>query len=62
LVISDWSDKMRLNYISTPNLALKRKLAEYKVYNLDEFRTSCLNYKTEENIIMPEKMQLHFLL
>ena len=50
---------MRLNYISTPNLALKRKLAEYiKVYNLDEFRSSCLNYKTEEkceNIYLPDK-------
>jgi hypothetical protein len=59
LVIGDWSDKMKLNYISTPNLALKRKLAEYmKVYNLDEFRTSCLNYKTEEkceNIYLPDK-------
>jgi len=59
LVMGDWSDKMKLNYISTPNLALKRKLAEYmKVYNLDEFRTSCLNYKTEEkceNIYLPDK-------
>ena len=37
------------NFISTPNLRLKKKLAEQmKVYNLDEFRTSKLNYKTEE--------------
>ena len=53
------TSKMKLNYISTPNLTLKRKLAEYmKVYNLDEFRTSCLNYKTEEkceNIYLPDK-------
>lgn len=35
--------------MSTPNIGLKRKLAEYiTVYNLDEFRTSCLNYKTEK--------------
>ena len=30
----------------------------YTVYNLDEFRTSCLNYKTEEkceNIYLPDK-------
>jgi hypothetical protein len=39
----------RIKYISTPNLGLKRKLNEYlTIYNLDEFRTSCLNYKTEE--------------
>jgi len=37
------------NFISTPNITLKRKLRErFKVYNIDEFRTSCLNYKTEE--------------
>jgi hypothetical protein len=37
------------NFISTPNLTLKRKLKEtFKVYNIDEFRTSCLSYKTEE--------------
>jgi hypothetical protein len=28
---------------------LKRKLQEtFRVYNIDEFRTSCLSYKTEE--------------
>ena len=37
------------NYISTPNLRLKRKLSEkFKVFNIDEFRTSCLHNKTEE--------------
>ena len=37
------------NFISTQNLRLKRKLQEtFKVYNIDEFRTSCLSYKTEE--------------
>ena len=37
------------NFISTPNLTLKRKLRErFTVYNIDEFRTSCINYKTEE--------------
>ena len=49
----------KLKYISTPNLGLKRKLAEYfKVYNIDEFRSSCLNYKTEEkseNLYLPDK-------
>ena len=51
--MGDYSDKNCANKlkgsISTPNIRLKRKLAEhFKVYNLDEFRTSCLNYKTEE--------------
>jgi hypothetical protein len=49
----------RIKYISTPNLELKRKLNEYlTIYNLDEFRTSCLNYKTEErceNMYLPDK-------
>ena len=64
IILGDWSDKLktspsRIQYISTPNLGLKRKLAEYfKIYNLDEFRTSCLNYKTEskcENLYLPDK-------
>ena len=39
------------NFISKPNLGLKRKLNEhYKVYNLDEFRTSLLNCKTKKNM------------
>ena len=64
IILGDWSDKLktspsRIQYISTPNLGLKKKLAEYfKIYNLDEFRTSCLNYKTEskcENLYLPDK-------
>lgn len=67
LIIGDWSDKLkttpsRIKYISTPNLGLKRKLNEYfKVYNIDEFRTSCLNYKTEEkgeNLYLPDKKKV----
>lgn len=63
LCVGDWSDKLRTNpsrlkFISTPNLGLKRKLAEYfTIYNIDEFRTSCLNCKTEdkcENIYLPD--------
>ena len=45
------------NFISTPNLTLKRKLKErFKVFNIDEYRTSCLHYKTEnkcENLRLP---------
>ena len=50
IIIGDWSiGKQMKNCISTPNLSLKRKLQErFKVYNIDKYRTSCLNYKTEE--------------
>jgi hypothetical protein len=56
----DWSiPKQMKNFISTPNISLKRKLHEYfTIYNLDEFRTSCLNCKTEEkceNMYLPDK-------
>jgi antitoxin component YwqK of YwqJK toxin-antitoxin module len=47
------------NFISTPLISLKRKIAsKFKVYNIDEYRTSCLSYKTEtvcDNIILPDK-------
>ncbi len=34
--------------LSVPNIRLTRKLKErFRVFYLDEFRTSCLNYKTE---------------
>ena len=50
IIIGDWSiGKQMRNFISTPNLKLKRKLTErFRVINIDEYRTSCLNYKTEE--------------
>jgi hypothetical protein len=50
IIIGDWSiGKQMRNFISTPNLTMKRKLQEkFKVYNIDEYRTSCLSYKTEE--------------
>jgi hypothetical protein len=47
------------NFISTPMIGIKHKVKEkFIVYNLDEFRTSCLNHKTEElcdNIYLPDK-------
>lgn len=63
LIMGDYSDKNCANKLkgkmSTPNLGLKRKLGEhFTVYTLDEFRTSCLNYKTEEkceNLYLPDK-------
>ena len=39
VIIGDWSiGKQMSNFISTPNIILKRKLKErFKVYNIDEF-------------------------
>ena len=46
-------------FISTPNLRLKRVISEhFLVYNIDEFRTSMLNHKTEtkcENLYAKDK-------
>jgi hypothetical protein len=58
IIYGDWSmGKQMKHKISTPNLGLKRKLKEYfKIYNIDEFRTSCLNHKTLnkcENLYLP---------
>ena len=51
--------KQMKNFISTPNIGLRRKLAtRFKVYLIDEYRTSCLNWKTEEyndNLYLPDK-------
>lgn len=63
LVYGDWSSGHQMkNFISTPNLGLKRKLGEYfKIYNIDEFRTSCLNHKTLgkcENLYLPDKKEV----
>jgi hypothetical protein len=60
IIIGDWSiGKQMRNFISTPNLTLKLKLQKaFKVYNIDEFRTSCLSYKTEE---VCENLYLRFV-
>jgi len=60
LIYGDWSvGKQMKNYISTPNIGIKRKLNEqFTIYSIDEFRTSILNYKTEEkceNMYLPDK-------
>lgn len=48
IVMGNWSAIRQLrNFISTPNLTLKRELAKrFTAYDVDEFRTSKLNYKT----------------
>jgi hypothetical protein len=63
IIIGDWSiGKQMRNFISTPNLTIKRKLnTRFEVYNIDEFRTSCLNYKTEElcnNLYLPDRRNI----
>lgn len=46
IIIGDWSNKGAIKYISTPNVALKRKLSErFKVYHIDEYLTSKIHYK-----------------
>jgi hypothetical protein len=60
IIFGDWSiGRSMRGVLSTPNLSLKKKLNEhFTIYNLDEFRTSLLNCKTEEknkNIYLPDK-------
>ncbi len=60
IIIGDWSiGKQMRNFISIPNLLIKRKLKErFKVYNIDEYRTSCISYKTGDfckNMYLPDK-------
>ena len=61
LLYGDWSMKGNCNKenISTPNMRLKRLIGtQIKTYNLDEYNTSKLNYKTEEkceNLYQPDK-------
>ncbi len=50
VIIGDWCIKKQMrNFISTPNIGLKRVLKrKFRVYNIDEYRTSCLHNKLEE--------------
>jgi hypothetical protein len=50
ILIGDWGAKSaQKGNLSTPNIGLKRKLGkQITVYNLDEYKTSKLNYKSEE--------------
>jgi len=62
IIYGDWCIKKQMrNFISTPNISVKRKLKErFKVYNIDEYRTSCLHHKTEdkvENLYLPDKQK-----
>ena len=63
IIMGDWSQRSQMkHFISTPNLGLKRMLSKhFKVYNIDESYTSCINYKTgerNENIYLPDKKKV----
>jgi hypothetical protein len=47
IIIGDWSSKnCRLRFMPTPNLSLKRKLAQrFKVFSIDEYNTSKIHNK-----------------
>jgi hypothetical protein len=60
IVYGDWSIGQQMKHmISTPNMRLKRKVGEsFKIYTIDEYRTSCVNHKTlemNENMYLPDK-------
>ena len=60
LIMGDWSiGKQMRNFIPTPNLRLKRLLAQaFHLYDIDEFRTSCIHYETEnrcDNLYLPDR-------
>lgn len=63
IVMGDWSiSKQMQNFISTPNITLKRLLStRFNVYNIYEYNTSSLSYKTEEkcdNLYLPDKKNI----
>ena len=56
----DWTIRKQMrNFISIPNLGIKRNLKErFEVYNIDEYQTSCLHHKMEnkcENLFLEDK-------
>jgi len=60
IMYGDWSvTKQMRNFISTPNIRFKRHIGQYfKICDVDEFRTSMLNYKTEQ---VCQHLRLQFL-
>ena len=60
VIIGDWTIRKQMrNFISIPNLGIKRNLKErFEVYNIDEYQTSCLHHKMEnkcENLFLEDK-------
>lgn len=49
IVLGDWSSSNMKHVISTPNKRVKELLSRsFKVYLIDEFRTSCLHNGTKQ--------------
>jgi hypothetical protein len=47
IIMGDWSGSGNVNYRSTPNIAIKRKLSEhFKVFLIDEYLTSKIHHKS----------------
>ena len=66
IIMGDWSDTLRFKphfkgFIPVPGIGLKRKLKEQiPIYNIDEYRTSCLHHQTEQrvdNLYLPDKIR-----
>ncbi len=60
IIYGDWGvTKQMRNFVPTPMIGIKRKIHErFDIYNIDEFRTTCLNSKTETkcgNLYLPDK-------
>lgn len=60
IIYGDWSiGKQMRNFIPTPNIRIKRNIGRhFDTYSLDEFRSSVLNYLTEEkndNLFLTDK-------
>ena len=49
LIYGDWSSKFQMRgCISVPGIGLKRRLSQdFKILNINEFRTSCIDYYTK---------------
>lgn len=49
LIYGDWNEFQMKHIISTPMIGLKRRLHKaFDIINFDEYRTSCLDWRTEE--------------
>ena len=60
ILYGDWGIPKQLrHFMSTPMIGLKRIVNErFTIYDIDEFRTSCLDYQTEtkcDNLYSPDK-------
>ena len=53
IIYGNWNiTKQQSGFVPTPNVDLRRKLSKnFKLFLLDEFRTSILSYRTNERMI-----------